>query len=140
MEIQIVGGAYLGRSSNLNAQVCQNLYPITGGPGGKKVIALANTPGLTEFADLGSGEIRALDIMGDYRYAILGNKVYKVDSAGSATLMSGTLNTSTGKIWMRNNGIQVMIVDNPYGYIIGEIRAFGVLTSTGNPSNGDTVT
>jgi hypothetical protein len=139
MEIPIVGGAYLGRSSNLNAQVCQNLYPILGGPGGKKVVALANTPGLTEFASLGEGEIRALDVMGDYLFFVKGDRVYKVDEDGDETLMDGVLNTSSGKVWMGNNGSQIMIVDNPYGYILGEIKALGILTLSALPYEGDTI-
>ncbi len=59
MKIAFVGGSYLGRSTNLNAQVCQNLYPILGGPGGKEVIALGNTPGLTLFSTPISGFIRS---------------------------------------------------------------------------------
>lgn len=118
MEIPFVGGAYLGRSSNLNAQVCQNLYPILGGPGGKKIVALANTPGLTEWVDLGTGEIRGLDVMGDYLYATHGNSIKRIDSSASVTTMTGTLAGTTGKVWMKNNGTQLMIVDNPYGYIL----------------------
>ena len=46
MEIPFVGGAYLGRSLNLNAQVCQNLYPVVDNEGGKKVLALMGVAGL----------------------------------------------------------------------------------------------
>lgn len=55
MEIPFIGGAYSGRSLNLNAQVCQNLYPVLDSEGGKNVIALMNTPGLTFFSDPISG-------------------------------------------------------------------------------------
>lgn len=55
MEIPFIGGSYRGRSLNLNAQVCQNLYPVLDNEGGKNVIALMNTPGLTFFSDPASG-------------------------------------------------------------------------------------
>lgn len=46
MEINFVGGAYADYSSNLNAQVCQNLYPVLDQQGGKSVASLENIPGL----------------------------------------------------------------------------------------------
>src|SRR3972149_1425872 len=46
MEIPFVGGAYQGRSLNLDSQVCQNLYPVVYNEGGKKVLALMGVPGL----------------------------------------------------------------------------------------------
>ena len=49
MEIPFVGGHYLGRSSNVNAQVCQNLYPVVDKQGGK-ALSLVGTPGLKFFS------------------------------------------------------------------------------------------
>ena len=125
MEINFVGGAYQGRSLNLNAQVCQNLYPVLDNEGGKKVIALMNTPGLVEFASLGTGEVRGTHVMGSYLYAVRGNTVYRVDSAGTATAMTGTLDTSLYPVMMKNNGTQIMIVDQPFE----SIRAAGYILS-----------
>jgi len=64
MEIPFVGGAYLGRSPNLNAQVCQNLYPVVDQQGGKSVLALFGVPGLTGYLNLltgGGGVITVYD-------------------------------------------------------------------------------
>lgn len=61
MEIPFVGGAYQGRSPNINAQVCQNLYPVMDQQGGK-VMALMGTPGLSWWAS-------PVDIY--YRYGVL---------------------------------------------------------------------
>lgn len=55
MEIPFIGGAYTGRSLNLNAQVCQNLYPVMDNEGGKNAIALMNTPGLNLFSTPDAG-------------------------------------------------------------------------------------
>jgi hypothetical protein len=58
MEIPFIGGAYQGRSTNVNAQICQNLYPIIDQEGGK-VVALMNTPGLTFFSEPAFGFIKS---------------------------------------------------------------------------------
>ncbi len=55
MKIPFVGGAYQGRSTNLDAQICQNLYPVIDQEGGKEVISLMGTPGLTFFSDPSAG-------------------------------------------------------------------------------------
>ena len=51
MEIKFVGGAYNDYSLNLNAQVCQNLYPVIDQQDGKSVLSLENVPGLTLVID-----------------------------------------------------------------------------------------
>ncbi len=118
MEIPFIGGAYHGRSLNINAQVCQNLYPVVDQQGGKTVVALMNTPGLTLFSALTAGEVRGSCVMGDYLYATRGNTVYKVDNTGTSTAQAGVLLTATGPVWMYHNGTQVMIVDGLHGYIL----------------------
>jgi len=47
MKIPFVGGAYEGRSKNVNAQACKNLYPVINQQGGKEVLSMQHTPGLT---------------------------------------------------------------------------------------------
>ncbi len=118
MEIPFIGGAYLDRSTNLNAQVCQNLYPVMDGQGGKKVLALYGTPGLFLFASPVVGEVRGLHVMGVYLYAVIGSAVYRLTTVGTATLMTGALNTTTGHCWIKDNGTQIMIVDGAHGYIL----------------------
>lgn len=117
MEIPFIGGAYKGRSTNINAQVCQNLYPVMDKEGGK-VAALMNTPGLDLFSAVGSVEVRGLCVMGPYVYAVLGNEVYRVDVNGTATLMTGNLLSYDNPVWMAENGSQIMITDETYGYIL----------------------
>jgi len=155
MEIPFVGGSYKGPSSNINAQICQNLFPIADQQGGKP-LSLIGTPGLRFFcsyvepehtvkgkltfagsvvgnykqgvshstdlppsADLPvSLEVRGVHVMGSYLYAVIGPSIYRVDSSGGMTIMRGSLLTSTGLVWMENNGTQLMIVDGTYGYIL----------------------
>jgi hypothetical protein len=120
VETSFIGGAYQGRSLNLNAQQCINFYPVIDQQDGKSVIALFGTSGLKPFADLNRDgeEGRGLHVFGDNLYVVSGNTVYKVDGGGTATAISATLNTSTGYVWMADNGTQIMLVDGSSGYII----------------------
>lgn len=85
MEIPFVGGAYKGRSLNLNSQECQNLFPVLD-PLGKKVKALFGTAGLSEFVSLLSG--------------LLWNetKTGAITPSGSMTWVFGYASKKTGAI------------------------------------------
>ncbi len=63
-------------------------------------------------------EVRGLHVMGNYLYSVIGSSIYRTSLTGDSLIMNGTLLTTTGKVWMANNGTQLMIVDNPYGYIL----------------------
>jgi hypothetical protein len=117
MEIPLVGGAYIGPSTNINAQICQNLYPVFDNEGGK-IAAMRNTPGLVEFSQPQEGVVRGMNVMDGYLYATIEDRVYRFSANGSYILISGVLLTHTGNVWMENNGTQIMIVDGQYGYII----------------------
>jgi hypothetical protein len=47
----------------------------------------------------------------DYIYAVVGDKLYKVDYDGTGTQLSGTFSKSQGVVWMADNGIEIMIVE-----------------------------
>ncbi len=65
MEIPFVGGSYEGKSKNLNAQVCQNLYPVVDQQGGKSVLGLYNVPGTTSYINLGEGNRYLVQLSGN---------------------------------------------------------------------------
>lgn len=111
MEIPFVGGAYKGRSTNLNAQECVNLYPVIDQEGGKSVLSLQGTPGLKEWCDIGTPrEVRGFHVMGGSLYALVGNKLYRITSAAVATALSGRTSTVKGHVWTADNGKELMIV------------------------------
>jgi hypothetical protein len=128
MEIPFIGGAYTGRSTNINAQTCVNLFPVIDNKEAKKVIALYGTPGLTEFTYVvSSGRyglvVRALYTLGDYVYLVVNQNVYRVDSTGSGTSI-GSLTTSNGFVSIADNGLEIIIVD-------GTSTGYTILLSTG---------
>ncbi len=121
MKIQIpfIGGAYKADSLNINAQECINLYPVVDAQQEPAVVALVGIPGCKQWVDIGvSVEIRGMIEFDGYIYAVCGDTVYKISSSGAKTALSTTLDTSTGPVWMEHNGLEVMITDDTYGYLV----------------------
>ena len=130
MEIPFIGGGYLGRSSDLNAQVCKNLYPVMDLTGGKNVAVLFGTPGLLEFCNPGLvEEVRNIHTVGSYLYAVIGNTLYKISPAGAYTAISGNLSKSTDFVWMADNGTELFIVEPGIEGYLYETVAGGNLTA-----------
>lgn len=63
-------------------------------------------------------EVRGLHTMGDYMYSVIDSILYRTDILGNSLKMGGTLSTTSGKVWMKENGTQLMITDGTYGYIL----------------------
>ena len=121
MQIPFVGGAYTGRSTNVNAQTCINLFPEINQQEAKVVLALFGTPGLELFSTLSLDIgicVRALYECKGSLYAVLNATVYKITSTGAVTSL-GTITTSTGFVSIADNGTEILIVDGTTsGYII----------------------
>lgn len=117
-----IGPSYTLRAKNVDAQRCVNLYPeideLRTGKAGE-VASLIGTPGLRLLQTLPTSPIR-----GAYRvtssgtlYVVGGNKLYTVASDWTYSEV-GTLVTQTGAVSMSDNGLQLIVVDGPYGYIM----------------------
>jgi len=119
MRIPIVGGDHKSRSLNINAQETINLIPVLD-PTGKYESALIGTPGLVEWYSLGtSKQLRGLHVMDSYLFAVIGNTLYRITTAAAATAMTGTLSTTTGPVYMADDGTDLMIVDPGIeGYVL----------------------
>lgn len=105
MKIPFLGGAYAGRSSNVNAERCLNFY-LEAGP----EPSLVGTPGLTLRLTLDKGPVRGLKEFDSYLYAVAGSSVYKIDHAHAATEL-GTISTASGPVSMAANASHLLIVD-----------------------------
>jgi len=140
MDLNFAGGAYETFSKNLNAQECVNFFTHIDQEGGVSQLSLRGTPGLKEWCDTGhSAEVRGLHKFGIYVYAVVGNRVYRVDSNGSSTLCTGTLDTFAGTVSMDDNDVQMMIVDGLYGYTVAGLVVTKI-TDDGFVENPETVT
>ena len=114
-----IGPSYTFQSINFDCQRCINMYPELNELGtgkDKEVAALVSTPGLTRRVTLPTYPVRGIWTASNGEvYAVGGNKLYQLYSSWVATEL-GSLNTSTGRVSMADNGIQVIIVDGTDGY------------------------
>lgn len=120
--IAIVGGHYIGKATEVDAQECINLYPVNDTSGGKKR-SLHPTPGRVIWKDfsLSGKPIREMHRVNDTEaYVICHSSVYKIDQTGSETLLASTLDNATGPCQMEDNGTQVLIADltDGKGYVV----------------------
>jgi hypothetical protein len=124
LHVQFLGPTYYGRSNALDPSRCINLYPeINPNPAGKAQISLVGTPGTSVLFDCGAAPVRALYVFGGVLYAVAGDQFISW-IAGNVTVL-GTLATTTGNVYIADNGIsiagvggnQMMIVDGVEGYM-----------------------
>lgn len=117
-------------SKPFSRQRLLNVFPERPQLPGKGPVLILGRWGLKPWATCGTGPIRGSDVMAGILYVVSGNGFYRVDSAGSATLI-GTVG-GTGFVIMKNNGYQLGIatgnawVDEINEYMLwGRSRAFG---------------
>lgn len=139
----LVGPTYAIQSVNIDCQRCVNLYPqlneLRTQPNGE-IGALISVPGKRLFASVGDGPIRGMLATASGSLVVVsGASVYRVDSVGNTTLV-GSLATTTGRVGLADNGNQVIIVDGPYGYVIGLVDGtFQTITADGFPGGTNVV-
>jgi hypothetical protein len=116
----LIGGAYLSRSLNLDAQRCVNLYPVLGDSGTAKVpVALFGTPGKRRLTTLaGTGGIRAVfkPTTGD-AIVVRGGQVYRVASDWTSILV-GVIEDGVTPVSIDDDGTIAVIVTGLRGYIL----------------------
>lgn len=114
--IPLFGLGNQGKSANVDAQSRTNLYVEVQTDPEKNVLTLYPTPGLLTFLSFGLNKIRGIYERGETFFIVSSNKLYSVTNNGTATEL-GTLDTYSGRVYFSDNGIEVMLVDNPNGYI-----------------------
>ena len=114
-----IGGSYLARSSNFDAETCLNLFPEASAVGtSKSVAALYGTPGLRLWSTLPDSPIRGMIRFNpSTAYVVAGANVYKVNFDATFSAI-GTVTPGVGLVSMASNGIQVAIATNPEMFVI----------------------
>lgn len=140
-DFSFVGGAYEAASPTQDAQACINWFPETDPtkkddnpftPDGRGVTALYPTPGTETLVTLtAAAEVRGMHVLpgGQQLLVVCGNKLSSVDSNFVETVI-GTLYTSTGRVFITDNGVAAYITDgslNRY-YYTWSTSTFGVLS------------
>ena len=110
MEIPIIGQAGQEGFYPVNFYYSPELE--NGGAG------LVNTPGLTLYKLFSAGtEVRGMWDMDGVLYVVAGNTVYRW-TGGASTTCTGNLSDATGRVWMCDNGTQLMITNGTNGYYV----------------------
>lgn len=115
MRTSIFGAGLQGRSAVVTSQHRINFFAELRPEDDKTRIAYYGTPGLDLFVDFGDTPARGEIEVGSLLYVVHRGIFYEVNNAGVKTSM-GTLNTTSGRVDMRYNGTQVLVVDGTNGY------------------------
>jgi len=121
-QFPFVGGSYLARSRNFDAQRTVNLYAETSGSGNSKSIAcLIGTPGTVDWnsSAAAAGGVRGqIRFSADVAVVVRGKNVDKIDATGTVSTTLGTIPNLSTPVSMASNGIVIMMVTGPEGYVI----------------------
>lgn len=123
--VGFVGASNEDRSKNFDAQRCINMYPQVSSSGTSKTPAkLMSAPGLKVWADMRNTVVAGIRGMIKFNEATLfivaGTEVFRADVDG-VTAHIGSVDSLNTPVSMASNGIQVMAVTGPNGYIIDPV-------------------
>ena len=104
----------VGRSKPLTAERVVNMYAEKSPAGAIANVNLVGVDGLVTFASVGTG-IRGMWKFADKLFVVSGGRLYQIDTDGSSTDVGAI--AGSGLVMMADNGTQLCIVANPYGYI-----------------------
>jgi hypothetical protein len=133
MKTPILGSAYVARSVNAADNRMINLFPEIIPEGGKEPAFLNRAPGLKLKVSVGMGPIRGLWEFNGNLYVVSRDKLYKVDSAYTVTLL-GTVAGTSGPVSMADNGTQLFVACNGPSFIYNATtNAFAQITDSDFP-------
>lgn len=117
-DINLFGIGQHGKSYNVTAQERINCYLEVQPGDDRSKVAVYGTPALTLFTSFGDTPIRGMLQHGDYIYLVHRGTFYELNNAGVKTVR-GSIGTTTGPVYMADNGSQLMITDGTVtgGYI-----------------------
>lgn len=137
---QLFGIGLFGKSTNVTAQKRINCYIEVQPNDDRSRVAIYGTPGLALFTSFGDTPIRGIHQRGDLIYCVHRGTLYSVNNAAVKVAL-GTIGTTTGKVYMSDNGTQLMLTDGNNGYILTMIPAtVSAITSITNVSTLATMT
>lgn len=137
MIIPLTFGYTQGFSRNANAGRCINIFPFVDLLGGKERYMAQGTPGLKQFAQCTPGMVRGLDSWDSLIYAVSGNKFCSINKNTGAVITIGTVNTTTGRAWLKHNANnQMLVVAGETGYLYNRAtNAFAKVADTDFPNS-----
>ncbi len=116
MEVELFSTGMFGKSKNVTSQNRINCYLEFQPQGDRSRVAIYGTPGLELFTSFGDTPIRGIWQKGDFLYVVHRGGFYEINNAAVSTL-KGTINTAAGRVYMADNGRQLMLTDGVEGWI-----------------------
>lgn len=117
MRVPLNGPAYRLSALQMSCQRAVNLYLEVPEKPSKTPSMLRPTPGLLRRATLGDGPVRGAIVAGGFLWVVSGAAVYRV-SPTFGTQQIGVVSTQAGAVSMASNGLQVLMVDGSFGYVL----------------------
>lgn len=140
--VPLFGPGLKARSPYVTAKLLQNIY-IEPRPQGEKASVVGyGTPGLVLADSFGDTPVRGgMEFENTLtKYVVHRGTLWEVNNAGVQT-NRGSLLTTSGRVSMASNGIEIMIVDGTAGYIYDTgSTVFSQITDPQFPANPTTVT
>jgi hypothetical protein len=117
--------SYKLRSTPASTARLVNCYAEALPPDAKTPVLLSRTPGITDWTTVGTGPIGGVFSALGYLFVVSGSKLYKVDSAKTATLLGDI--GSPGNIDIDANTTSIVVVNEPDAYYY-DGTTFGQIT------------
>jgi len=133
----LFGTGQQGKSPSITAQRRINCYYEFNPDGDKTSVSIIGIPGKELFVSFGDTPIRGMHVPrnSDFVYVVHRGTLWKVNNAGTKTSL-GTLNTTSGRVDMEDNGTEIQIVDGTYGYTYNiNSTAFAQISDGDYPSS-----
>lgn len=127
--IPLAQSSYQPRSQGVSVERVRNLYLEANPTSTRAPAALLPTPGLRQWASVGTGPIRGMEALGGDLCVVSGSQVWWVDSLGASTLLGPV--SGSGAVRMVNNGVHVGIAS---GAAPQAANASGILTIASWPA------
>lgn len=138
-DLQLWGLGLQGKSPNVTANKLENCYYEFQTSPDRTNVAIYGTPGLEAFVDRGDTPWRGLRKFGPYLYGVHRGTFYEINNAGTTT-SRGTLNTTTGRVDISDNGTEIVMVDGTDGWVFNtSTDAFTQITDGDFPDNPNTI-
>lgn len=140
MRLPLFGIGLDGKTPAVTAKQLTNMYAQIRPAGEPYRVVAYPTPGLEQWVDFGDEPIRGMHVVGSLLYVVHRGTFWEVNAAGTKT-SRGTLNSTSGKVLMADNGAQVMAVDGTDGYTYTiATTTFAEISDGDYPANAETVT
>ena len=137
--VPLFGLGIQSKSSNVTSQRRLNMYYEAAKQEDKSKVTAYGTAGLSLFTSFGDTPCRAIHEFKEVIYVVHRGTFYEVNNAGVKTIR-GTIATTTGRVSIADNGIQIMLVDGSKGYIYNtSTLAFTEIVAAGFPADPNTV-